>query len=430
MTPHRVLIIDDDQMMRNSLVDLAEAAGWTAKALSRATDAARWINQFQPDVILSDLRMPDMSGMDLLLSLKSGPPLVLISAHGDIPVAVDAMSAGAYSFVEKPYDPKRLLLILTHAAEQYQMHQSNLRLKDRLQELSGLDRMIVGQTADILELRRTIVTLAEGQMPVLIRGETGTGKDLVARALHDTSERCDGPYVALNAAQMTVTQLPIIAQGASGGTLFLDEVCACPLDVQPALLRLIEAQEILPDGAALPEKVDLRILSATNEDTAHAISEGRLRPDFLFRLEGFAVTLPPLQARLDDIPLLANRFLQDSAASFGGVPPELGKEELGLLMTHDWPCNVRELSNVIERFVFLSRMCEVKISDAMSGVADFAAKRPGLREAVAAFERQMISRALQDHNGRMDETAGELGIGRRTLNEKIVKLGLDKEALL
>ncbi|MEL7398544.1 MAG: helix-turn-helix domain-containing protein, partial [Pseudomonadota bacterium] len=155
-----------------------------------------------------------------------------------------------------------------------------------------------------------------------------------------------------------------------------------------------------------------------------------LRPDFLFRLEGFAVTLPPLQARLDDIPLLANRFLQDSAASFGGVPPELGKEELGLLMTHDWPGNVRELRNVIERFVFLSRMGEVKISDAMSGVAEFAAKRPGLREAVAAFERQMISRALQDHNGRMEEIAGELGIGRRTLNEKIVKLGLDKEALL
>ncbi|MEO0773628.1 MAG: sigma-54 dependent transcriptional regulator, partial [Pseudomonadota bacterium] len=424
MTPHRVLIIDDDQMMRNSLVDLVEAAGWTVKALARATEAARWITQFQPDVILSDLRMPEMSGLDLLRSLDGGVPLVLISAHGDIPVAVDAMSAGAYSFVEKPYDPKRLLLILDHAAEQHQMRQSNLRLKDRLQELSGLDRMLVGQTPEIVDLRRTIAALADGPMPVLIRGETGTGKDLVARALHDTSSRCDGPYIAVNAAQITVAQLPVVAQGASGGTLFLDEVCACPGDVQPALLRLIEAQEILPEGAALPEKVDLRIVSATNEDTAQAIAEGRLRADLMFRLEGFALALPPLRARLDDIPLLANRFLQDSATE-----TQLVQDDLSHLMAHDWPGNVRELRNVMERFVLLSRMGEAKIKDAMSGAADYAATRPGLRESVAAFERQMIARALQDHGGRMDDTAETLGIGRRTLNEKIVKLGLDKDAL-
>ncbi|WP_136440458.1 sigma-54-dependent transcriptional regulator [Pacificoceanicola onchidii] len=429
MTKPRVLIIDDDLSMRNSLVDLVEAAGWTAKALARATEAARWITQFQPDVILTDLRMPEMSGLDLLRSLEAGPPLVLISAHGDIPVAVEAMSAGAYSFVEKPYDPKRLLLILSHAAEQHQMRQSNHRLKERLQELSGLDRVLLGQTTEIVELRRTIAMLAQGPMPVLIRGETGTGKDLVARALHDTSDRCDGPYTALNAAQISVAQLPAVAQGASGGTLFLDEVCACPLTVQPALLRLIEAQEILPEGAAVPEKVDLRILSATNENTDQAIAEGRLRQDLLFRLEGFALHLPPLRARLDDIPLLANRFLQESAASMGGAP-ELSQDDISLLMGHDWPGNVRELRYVIERFAFLSRMGAGRISDALSSLSDFTAARPGLREAVAAFERQMIARAIQDHAGRMDEAAEALGIGRRTLNEKIVKLGLDKDALL
>lgn len=427
---NRVLIIDDDLMMRNSLVDLTEAAGWTAKALPRARDTNRWITQFQPDVILSDVRMPDMSGIDLLRSLEAAPPVVLISAHGDIPTAVEAMSAGAYSFVEKPYDPKRLLLIISHAAEQHQMRQSNLRLKERLQELSGLDRRVLGHTPEIAALRETLTMLAPSAVPVLIRGETGTGKDLVARVLHDISDRCDAPYIAVNAAQITAEQLPIVAQGATGGTLFLDEVCACPVDIQPSLLRLIEAQEILPPGASAPEKVDLRILSATNEDTAQAVAEGRLRQDLLFRLEGFTLTLPPLRARLDDIALLIHRFVQESAATSDTSAPELNGDDIAALIAHDWPGNVRELRHVAERFVLMSRLGTRRISDAISATTDYAAERPGLREAVAAFERQMIGRAIQDHGGRMDETAAALGIGRRTLNEKIVKLGLDKDALL
>jgi len=433
MTAPRVLIIDDDLMMRTSLVDLIEAAGWTAKPLARATEAERWIAQFRPDVILSDLRMPEVSGLDLLRRLESGPPLVLISAHGDIPMAVEAMSAGAYSFVEKPYDPKRLLLILRHAADQHQMRQSNQRLKARLQQVSGLDRVLLGQTPEIIELRKTVAMLAQSPIPVLIRGETGTGKDLVARALHDTSDRCDGPFVAVNAAQVGVAQLPHVALGASGGTLFLDEVCACPPDVQPALLRLIEAQEVLPPDAARPERVDLRFVSATNEDTAKALTEGRLRRDVLFRLEGFAVALPPLRARLDDIPMLAQRFLQECTASYGARTPEdveLGKDDMAALMAHDWPGNVRELRNLVERFVFMSRMGAGRVADVLSGAAEYATERPGLREAVAAFERHMISRAIRDNGGRMEETADALGIGRRTLNEKIVKLGLDKDALI
>ncbi len=430
MKQARVLIIDDDMLMRNSLVDLIEAAGWTAKALARATEAERWIVQFQPDVILSDVRMPDMSGLDLLRSLAGAPPLVLISAHGDIPTAVEAMTAGAYSFVEKPYDPKRLLLILSHAADQHRMAQSNTRLKERLQELSGLDRRLLGQSPEIVAVRQAVAMVAQSMTPVLIRGETGTGKELVARALHDTSDRCDGPFVAVNAAQITAAQLPVLAQGASGGTLFLDEVCACPPEMQPTLLRLIEAQEILPADASRPETVDLRILSATNEDTQDAVASGRLRQDLLFRLEGIGLTLPPLRARMDDIELLVHRFLQDAAASYGTVPPDMSKDDLAALMAHDWPGNVRELRNVAERFVLSSRLGLGQIADAIPGSAEFAASRPGLREAVAAFERQMISRAIRDHAGRMDDTAAALGIGRRTLNEKIVKLGLDKDALI
>ncbi|MEN8874525.1 MAG: sigma-54 dependent transcriptional regulator [Pacificibacter sp.] len=422
MSNNRVLIIDDDRLMRNSLVDLLDAAGWTTKALARATDAARWISQFQPDVILSDVRMPETSGLDLLRDLVAAPPVVLISAHGDIPTAVEAMNHGAYSFVEKPFDPKRLLLILTHAAQAHQMQQSNQRLKDRLQQLSGVDRVLVGQVPSMNALRDTIAMVAGTTSNVLVRGETGTGKDLVARLIHDLSDRCDGPYIAVNAAQISAGHLTHIAREASGGTLLLDEVGACPPDVQPLLLRLIDAGEVLDPDKGLPETVDLRIIAATNEDTTAMVADGRLRADLMFRLDGFTINLPPLRDRRDDIPLLALRFSQDFATLYNVDPPELRDDELTDLMTHEWPGNLRELRNVMDRRVMMARHG--------IGVSHDTPSSSGLRVAVAAFERQMIGKAIQAHAGRMDDVAHDLGIGRRTLNEKIVKLGLDKDALL
>ncbi|MCK0141105.1 sigma-54 dependent transcriptional regulator [Aliiroseovarius sp. F20344] len=430
MTSFRVLIIDDDRLMRNSLVDLIEASGWIAKPLARATDAARWIAQFQPDVILSDVRMPGMTGLDLLKSLDAAPPIVLISAHGDIPTAVEAMNHGAYSFVEKPYDPKRLLLILSHAAEQYQMRQSNDRLKERLHQLSGLDRVLLGQTPEMQRLRDAIAMVALSNTSVLVQGETGTGKDLVARAIHDLSSRCDAPFVAVNAAQINAENLPNLARSAAGGTLFLDEICACPPDLQPVLLRLADAGEVLDAALGTPENIDLRIIAATNEDPQDAVAQGRLRQDLMFRLNGFSLHLPPLRARPDDVVLLAVRFLHDFAALYEIPAPELMDADTSALIAHNWPGNVRELRQVAERCVMMAKQGLGTMREALSGAALDPTDRPGLREAVAAFERQMISKAIQQHAGRMDDTAAALGIGRRTLNEKIVKLGLDKDALL
>lgn len=430
MTTYRVLIIDDDRLMRNSLVDLIEAAGWSAKALARATDVTRWIDQFRPDVILSDVRMPDMSGLELLDQLQQAPPVVLISAHGDIPTAVEAMNKGAYSFIEKPYDPKRLLVILAHAAEQHQMRRSNERLKERLFQLSGLDRILVGQSTEMHRLRDTIEMVASSSVTILVQGETGTGKDLVARSIHDLSVRCDRPYIAVNTAQISPEHLPHLARNASGGTLFLDELCACPLDVQALLLRLIDTGDVLDPDTGIPEKVDLRVIAATNEDPRQAVAESRLRQDLLFRLSGFEVLLPPLRTRLDDVSLLALRFLNEYVALYETEAPELTESDLSALLAHDWPGNVRELRNVVERRVIMARQGFGSMQDAMSGQEIDANQRPGLREAVAAFERQMIGKALKTHAGRMDDIATELGIGRRTLNEKIVKLGLNKDALL
>lgn len=430
MSAFRVLIIDDDRLMRNSLVDLIEAAGWTTKALARATDANRWINQFEPDVILTDVRMPEMSGLDLLRSLDVAQPVVLITAHGDIPMAVDAMSAGAYSFVEKPYDPKRLLLILNHAAEQHQMRKRNERLQDRLHQLSGLDRILLGNTDEMHRLRETVTMVGESDASVLIHGETGTGKDLVARALHDLSARCDGPFVKVGAVQITAENLTDLAQSAFGGTLFLDEICACPITIQPMLLGLIETGEILTPGQTAPQVVDIRVIAATNEDTSKAVAEGRLRQDLLYRIGGFDLHLPPLRARLDDIAMLTLRFLDEYAALYETETPEFSDSDLRTLLAHEWNGNVRELRNVAERRVMMARHGQGTMQDAISGTVPDPITRPGLREAVAAFERQMIGKAIKAHNGRMDDAADALGIGRRTLNEKIVKLGLDKDALL
>jgi DNA-binding NtrC family response regulator len=331
--------------------------------------------------------------------------------------------------VEKPFDPKRLLLILSHAADAHQMQQSNLRLKERLRELSGVDRVLLGQTPQMHRLRDTIGMVASADMNVLLQGETGTGKNLVARMIHDLSARCDGPYIAINAAQISADHLPYIAREAAGGTLLLDEIGACPPDVQPVLLHMIDAGEVLDPKKGLPEQVDLRVIAATNKDTDAAIKAGTLRADLMFRLDGFSIELPPLRERRDDIALLAMRFSQEFATLYDSDPPALRDDELSALMAHEWPGNVRELRNLMDRRVTMARHGMTSIQDVLFDEAGHSQKS-GLREAVAAFERQMIGKAIQSHAGRMDDVAHELGIGRRTLNEKIVKLGLNKDDVL
>lgn len=441
--PFRILVADDDASLRNSLVELLETAGWQAEAVSRATQVADRLREAMPDVILSDVRMPGMTGLDLLDSLDptSAPPLVLISAHGDIPMAVRAMQSGAYGFVEKPYDPRRLLTILTHAAEQSRMRGDNARLRARLFSLSGLDRILLGETEQIGRLRREILDLAGVSAPVLIRGETGTGKELVARALHDLGAAPDAPFLALNAAALTPDRFEAdmfgVAGGAegrlraaSGGTLFLDEVCSCPIAVQAKLLRIIEDQEVLPVGCSAPVAVSLRVVSATNEDVDRAVAEDRLRADLLFRLNTLTLTLPPLRERRDDLTLLARHFLEHYARIYEVAVPEIGPEDAAALLAHDWPGNVRELRNACERRVLAARRGRGCFAEAIGTDGGADAVPDTLRTAVASFERELIGKAIRAHEGRMDAAAEALGIGRRTLNEKIVKLGLDKEALL
>lgn len=442
--PFNILVVDDDKLMRQSLVALLEAAGWRVEALPRATQVQEYLMQTTPDVILSDVRMPGMSGLELLaqlIALENAPPLVLISAHGDIPMAVQAVQDGAYSFLEKPYEPRRLLSVLQNAAERARMRQSNARLTARLYQLSGLDRMVLGHTAEIAALRDDILTLADIEAPVLLNGETGTGKDLAARALHDLGPAPDAPFLALNCAGLSPDTFEADMFGtygvqggrllaAAGGTLYLDEICACPLPVQAKLLRVIEEKEILPVGAPSPVAVSFRIISSTNEAPEQAVAEGRLRADLLYRLNTVVLDLPSLRQRRDDLALLARHFLDQAARIYDTSPPDLSHEDLAALLAHDWPGNVRELRHVCERRCLAARRGAGSMTEAIRSDQTIYDVPLTLREAVATFERELIAKAIRDHQGRMDDTADALGIGRRTLNEKIVKLGLDKDALL
>ena len=438
-----VLVIDDDKSVRQSLVELLEAVGWRTEAISRASLAKERLVAFRPDVILSDVSMPGMTGLELLESLdvETAPPLVLISAHGDIPMAVKAMKDGAYSFIEKPYQPRNLLAIMTRAAEQNRMRQDNNRLKDRLFKLSGLDRILLGQSEKVAELRQNILDLADTDVSILITGETGTGKELVARAIHDLGGNSDAPFLALNCAALSADTFESEMFGihrqhsgrflaASGGTLFLDEICSCPVDVQAKLLRVLEEKEVLQINAQLPVPVSFRVISATNEDVDLAVHENRLRRDLLFRINTIMLSQPPLRQRRNDLMLLSTHFLAELSGVYEVSAPDISQDDLAALLAHDWPGNVRELRNVCERRVLSARRGGGSMAHAIRTDQHFDDIPDTLREAVAAFERELIGKAIKAHDGRMDAAAEALGIGRRTLNEKIVKLGLRKDSLL
>ncbi|VAW18128.1 C4-dicarboxylate transport transcriptional regulatory protein DctD [hydrothermal vent metagenome] len=439
----RVIVVDDDREMRNSLSHLLTRANWQVETLGRGEDVAARLREFRPEVVLSDVRMPGMSGLELLSSLghEDVPPIVLISAHGDIPTAVKAMQDGAYSFLEKPFDPNRLLTVLVHAAQQFRQQMETGRLKARLANLSGLDRILLGECPSIVALRQEVFDLANSDAPVMVEGETGTGKELVARALHDLSAHAGGPFVAINCASIPLEHFEAFMFGTAGGvrgvlasadsgTLFLDEVAACPLPLQAKLLRAIETQEFTMLGASGPTKVKMRLVSASNEHLDTAIEQGRFRQDLFFRLNTLELTLPPLRERREDIVLLYAHFLSQQAELYEISAPEPSAEDIAALMSHDWPGNVRELRHVAERRILAARRGSGSVAAAIRRDDDLDEVPETLRLAIAAFEKQLISQAIRTHLGRMDAVAEALGIGRRTLNEKIVKLGLNKAELL
>lgn len=440
---YRVLLIEDDREMRQSLEHLLQSAGWQVETTNSALDVEKKIETSMPDVLLSDVKMPGRSGLELLddISDKVAPPLVLMSAHGDIAMAVKAIQNGAYSFLEKPFEPRRLLSVLDHAAEQNRLQENTRRLKDRLADLSGLNRIFIGNSATVKNIREQVLDYAQTGASVMIVGETGTGKELVAKALHDLSSKSESPFEAVNCAAIPISEFEEIFFGrkggvrglvakAEGGVLFLDEISSAAPEIQAKLLRFIETKQYTPLGEEKEITSDTRIISATNEDPGEAIKAGHLREDLFYRLNALILTLPSLRDNKDDIPLLFEHFLAQFSRLYEVAEPEQTPADFSALLAHDWPGNVRELRSLAERCVLSSSRGDGSAAKIITQGGEDVHMSENLRSAVASLERTLIAQAIKKHHGRMDEVAAALGIGRRTLNEKIVKLGLNKHDLL
>ncbi len=443
MTTARILIIDDDREMRVSLCHLLESAGYEALAVKSAIEGLEAILANAPDAILSDVRMPQMDGLEFQVRAReiSHVPVILISAHGDIPMAVNALQNGAYSFVEKPFEPRRLLGILKNAIRMKRLEDHTIRLQDRLAELTDLERILIGNSKQIIAVRNLIFDFAISNANVLILGDTGTGKELVARALHDLGASPTAPFVPINCAAMPparfeetvfgTTDNPVgLMSQADGGTLFLDELNSMPYETQGKILRTIETKQYQRLGETEVRKVELRIISAASDQIAQLVTDRTFREDLLFRLNTLVIELPGLTERGEDVLLLFRHYMQRLSQLYDLPVPGLTNDDISALLSYDWPGNVRELQNVAERRVLAEKRGGGSVRLAIAGQSSYQPFPGTLREAVAAFERELIGRAIRNENGHMDEAAASLGIGRRTLNEKIVKLGLDKEALL
>jgi DNA-binding NtrC family response regulator len=437
----KVLVVDDDPDMRLGCEQALQLDGRATVGAGSVDKALKLIRSDLPGVIVSDVRMPDRDGLSLLAEVQTidpDLPVILITGHGDVALAVQAMKAGAYDFVEKPFSPEYLVDVVRRGLEKRALTLEVRSLRLQLRDHSRLEERILGHSAAIDRLRRLIAEIAATQAPVMIHGETGTGKELVARCLHEASGR-SGRFVAINCGGLPENLVESELFGhesgaftgankrrigkieyANGGTFFLDEVETMPMSVQIKLLRVLQERMLERLGSNVAVPVDCRIVAATKVDLGQMAETGAFRADLYYRLNVATLKLPPLRERIEDLRLLFEQFLQSSAAMHGRTVPPIQPAIFQQLMAHAWPGNVRELRNVADRFVLGIEM----------GFPPFAAAEAAplsLSKAVDAFERAMIADALRKHGMNLSQTATDLQIPKTTLHDKVRKLGLGLE---
>ncbi|MCK9814314.1 DNA-binding response regulator [Pseudomonas chlororaphis] len=437
-----VMVVDDESSIRNAVEQWLSLSGFEVQLFSRGEECLAQLPGDFPGVILSDVRMPGMSGLELLAQVQRRDPdlpIILLTGHGDVPMAVEAMRDGAYDFLEKPFSPDTLLSSLRRALDKRRLVLENRRLHELADNRAKIDATLLGVSRSLQTLRRQVLELAALPVNVLIRGETGSGKELIARCLHDFGPRAAKPFVALNCAAIPeqLFEAELFghesgaftgAQGkrigkleyADGGTLFLDEIESMPLAQQVKLLRVLQEQKLERLGSNQSIRVDLRIIAATKPDLLEEARAGRFREDLAYRLNVAELRLPPLRERREDIPLLYEHFAHDAAQRLGRQPGPLSGTQLSRLLSHDWPGNVRELANVAERQVLGLGEPEVEMIDAGQSLA----------AQQEAFEAQCLRAALARHKGDIKAVLSELQLPRRTLNEKMQRHGLVREMFL
>ena len=437
-----VIVVDDEAPIREAVEQWLGLSGFQVQVFSRAEDCLAQIPDHFPGVVLSDVRMPGISGLDLLGKLQARDPdlpVILLTGHGDVPMAVDAIREGAYDFLEKPFSPETLLSSLHRAMEKRALVLENRRLHEQADSRTRLEATLLGQSSAMQTLRRQVLDLAQLPVNVVIRGETGSGKEMIARCLHDFGPRANKPFVAVNCAAIPeqLFEAELFghesgaftgAQGkrigklefAHGGTLFLDEIESMPLAQQVKLLRVIQDRRLERLGSNQSIEVDLRVVAATKPDLLEEARAGRFREDLAYRLNIVELRLPALRERREDIPLLFSHFSRQAAERLGRTAPTLNGPQLGRLLSHDWPGNVRELANAAERQLLgLHDAVDTDLPDGQS-----------LAAQQEAFEAHCLRSALTRHKGDIKAVMNELQLPRRTLNEKMQRHGLVRESFL
>ena len=436
MTGGRVLLIDDDADIRSSVGQSLELGGFDVTALARADLALDLIGPDFDGVVVSDIRMPRMDGMaflDAALDRDRDICVILITGHGDVPLAVKALDRGAYDFIEKPFPRERLTTAIARAMDKRRMTQELRRL--RMTTAQGpLDRHVLGTGPQIQDLRRRIATVAGSRLDVLVVGDTGTGKEHVARAIHDASDRAAGPFVVISLAALqsdkaaadlfghTAHAFPGTTRARTGrlehgrgGTIYLDDIGSAPLDVQAQLLRLFEDRAITPLGAPDPVDLDARFVASSRHSLEDLVARGLFREDLLYRINALTLRLPPLADRAAELPYLFSTFVDMAAADLDRPRPDVPPEALLRLATRDWPGNLRELRSAAERFVLGLDREDLGGGETLT-----------LPQRVERFERDAIVAALRLNDGSLKATYESLGLARKTLYEKMQKYGIDR----
>ena len=452
-----VVVIDDDEAARHSVGQMLSLRGWTVEVFSSAEAALAWPGLLDAACIVTDVKMPGMDGEQFLAAVRSrpgSPPVVMLTGHGDVAMAVRCLKAGALDFAEKPFDDAVLLAYVAKAAEQSRLVREARELRRRLTlcaaEEDGRYGM-VGRSRVMQDLFAQVEAASRTDAPVLLTGETGSGKELVARAIHGQSSRAGGPFVPVNAGALPETMLESELFGhargaytgavgeregklvsASGGTLLLDEVETISPRAQVQLLRVLDDGVVQPLGSDRPRRTDIRLVCASNADLSQEVRRGAIREDFYHRIMVLAIRVPPLRERLEDIPLLVSHFLR-RASDRAGVPvPAIPEETLAEMMRHSWPGNVRELSNAVERLLITARGGTVgsfspDLREDPGRLLSLPAGPGRLREEMEKVEKAAIETALREHRGEITATWQALGISRRALYERMKKYGLGKE---
>jgi DNA-binding NtrC family response regulator len=458
--PITVLIVDDEELLVKSCGQILSSEGYTVYTEGRGRNALDSVRRHHPDIVLTDLMLPDMDGLALLKEVKRIAPetlVVMITGFATVDSSVEAIRAGAYDYIPKPFTATQLRILIGRAAQQVRLVRDNAHLRDQLKKQYSFEN-IIGTSESIQKIFSIVSRVAPTDANVMISGESGTGKELIARAIHANSRRSSRPFVAINCAALpdhlleselfghekgSFTGADVLRrgllEGAAGGTFFLDEISEMSMDLQAKLLRVVQERKIRRVGGDAEIPIDVRWVSATNRDPDAAVREGQLRQDLLYRLNVVPLRLPPLRERREDIPALAQHFLRRFAGEYDRGQLRFTPEALRVLGDYGFPGNVRELQNVVERVVSMclpgQEIAPVDLPDELSvrpsangrGGVHFTADLPfhdAKSDAISVFEKEYLRDLLKRHGGNISQAARTAGIDRKTIHRMLVKYQL------